>query len=107
MRCHHIGLLSIALFAGFALTGCAQKAEQAASQSTSDSLVASNPTEQTSGDITPQTTYQEPPKAEAPAAEPKPKKERKPKPEEGASNPAPESSSPSAPPSEPPGAPSA
>ena len=66
MRCHHIGLVSIALFAAVALPGCAQKTEQAASQSTSDSLVASNPTEQTSGDITPQTTYQEPPKAETP-----------------------------------------
>lgn len=60
--------LSIALIAAAASAGCGKKADQATSETASDSLVASNPTERQSGDITPQTTYQEPPQG-APASE--------------------------------------
>lgn len=44
----------------FALAGCARKTEQAA-ETTTDSLLSSNPTEQPTGDISPQTEYQPPP----------------------------------------------
>ena len=47
-----------------ALAGCASKTEQA-SETSSDSLLASNPVEQPAGDISPQTDYQAPP-AETP-----------------------------------------
>ncbi len=75
MRNLKFWILSIALMAAAASLGCAKKAEQATSEASSDSLVASNPTERQSGNITPQTTYQEPPKQEAPppVATPKPR----------------------------------
>jgi len=53
-------ILGVALIAAFCSTGCQKKAEQAATPASTDSLVASNPTERSSGNITPQTTYQEP-----------------------------------------------
>ena len=73
MRILKFWILSIALIAAAASMGCAKKAEQATSETSSDSLVASNPTERQSGDITPQTTYQEPPKAQTPAPAPAPR----------------------------------
>jgi hypothetical protein len=75
--------LGIALVAAIAAAGCGKQAGQATSETASDSLVASNPTERQSGDITPQTTYQEPPpeaqQPETPAPAPAPKP-RAPKP---------------------------
>jgi len=59
-------MLGLVLIAVLASVGCTKKAEQATSETSSDSLVASNPTERQSGDITPQAEYQEPPKTEAP-----------------------------------------
>lgn len=66
MRIFQHRTLLIALLAAIASFGCTKKAEQAASQTSNDSLVASNPTERPSGNITPQTAYQEPPKSETP-----------------------------------------
>jgi len=71
------GVLVIAL----ALTGCAQKSEQATNDTASDSLLAANPVEPPQTGITPQTQYQpeQTPKQETPpapkpvAAKPKPK----------------------------------
>ncbi len=55
------------------LAGCgAKKAEQAA-ESASDSLLASNPSEPASGNITPQTDYQQPAAEQPPAAAPAPR----------------------------------
>jgi hypothetical protein len=49
------------------LAGCGQRT-QVAEETSTDSLLAANPTEQTSGDLTPQTEYQEPaPQEPAPA----------------------------------------
>ena len=76
MRILKSWILSIALIAAAAAMGCAKKTDQATSETSSDSLVASNPTERQSGDITPQTTYQEPPKAETPAPAPRPRAPR-------------------------------
>jgi hypothetical protein len=55
------------------LVGCGgqQTADQAMEAST-DSLLAANPTEQTSGDLTPQTEYQEPATQAPPTPAPKP-----------------------------------
>ena len=66
MRNLRFWTLGIALIAAIVAMGCGKKAEQATSETSSDSLVASNPTERQSGDITPQTTYQEPPPAQKP-----------------------------------------
>ena len=49
-----VGVVVIAL----ALTGCAQKAEQQANETASDSLLAANPVEPPQTGITPQTQYQ-------------------------------------------------
>jgi hypothetical protein len=75
MRNHRLLTPGLALIAVLALAGCTKKAEEATSETSSDSLVASNPTERQSGDITPQTDYQEPGKTEAPppVATPKPR----------------------------------
>ena len=71
-----------ALVIALALTGCAQKSEQAANETTSDSLLASSPVEPPQSGITPQKEYQPeqqqketpPPPAPKPvAARPKPK----------------------------------
>src|SRR5437867_11658120 len=65
------GVLVIAL----ALTGCAQKSEQAANDSASDSLLASNPVEPPQSGITPQKEYQPEPQQKEetpPAPTPKP-----------------------------------
>jgi hypothetical protein len=83
--------LAVLLLAGV-LAGCARKQSDEAMYSSSDSLLASNPTEQTSGDITPQTEYQP---AEPPAAEPtrpapapsRPKPRPSPEPEPAPTNP--------------------
>ena len=53
------------------LAGCAKKSDQAA-ESAGDSLLASNPSEPATGDITPQTNYQQQPEA-APTKSPAPK----------------------------------
>jgi hypothetical protein len=70
-------LTTCVILAAFALiAGCGAKTEQAM-ESSSDSLLAANPTEPAPGDITPQTDYQQPqepvPQAPPPAAAPKPK----------------------------------
>lgn len=54
-----LGMVTLAL--GLAVIGCAKK--QTASESTSDSLLASNPQETPSGNINPQSSYQQEPKA--------------------------------------------
>lgn len=56
--------------------GCGKKADQA-SESTTDSLMTSNPVEQPQGQITPQTEYQPPPAQQTPPPAP-PKKTTKP-----------------------------
>jgi hypothetical protein len=66
-------ILGLALIAVCGSLGCQKKAEQAATPASSDSLVASNPTERSSGNLTPQTSYQEPqqqPQTPAPAPAP-------------------------------------
>ena len=76
MRYHPIGFVSLALFAAIALSGCSRNTGQATLETSSDSLVASNPTERSTGDITPQTAYQEPPpqtEAPPPVEAPKPR----------------------------------
>jgi hypothetical protein len=70
-------LTTCVILAAFALiAGCGAKTEQAM-ESSSDSLLASNPSEPAPGDITPQTEYQPPPEPAAvtppQAAAPKPK----------------------------------
>jgi len=57
-----------------ALSGCGAKKTDTAMENSSDSLLASNPTEQTSGNLTPQTEYQQPPAQEQTAPAPAPKK---------------------------------
>ena len=75
--------LGVALAIGLALTGCAQKSEQA-NDTASDSLLAASPVEPAQTGITPQTTYQpEPPQQQEPPPPPKPvaaKPKPKPKP---------------------------
>jgi len=66
MRRTLLFLLSLSLLA--LTVSCARQQDTAQQESAVDSLLASNPTEQTSGDLTPQTDYQEPP----PAPEPTP-----------------------------------
>jgi hypothetical protein len=80
MRNLRFWTLGIALLAAIAAAGCGKKAEQATSETSSDSLVASNPTERQSGDITPQTTYQEPPPAQKPPTPAPAPRPRAPKP---------------------------
>ena len=75
MRFLRILTLISVLVAAVAAMGCGKKAEQASTAS-SDSLVSSNPTEQQSGNITPQTAYQEPPKQQAPPPAEKPVRPR-------------------------------
>jgi hypothetical protein len=75
MRFLRILTLISVLVAAVAAMGCGKKAEQASTAS-SDSLVSSNPTEQQSGNITPQTAYQEPPKQQAPPPAEKPARPR-------------------------------
>jgi len=70
-------LTTCVILAAFALiAGCGAKTEQAM-ESSSDSLLAANPTEPAPGDITPQTEYQPPPEpapvAPPPAAAPRPR----------------------------------
>ncbi len=60
-----VSIVILGLMLVLAAASCAKKQETAQQESTVDSLLASNPTEQTSGNLTPQTEYQEPPKQEA------------------------------------------
>ena len=74
-----VALLTVAL----ALAGCGQRAQTASDQTSTDSLLAVNPTEQTTGDITPSTEYQEPapePPAPVKPAATKPRSTSRPKP---------------------------
>ncbi len=69
-------LTTCLILAAFALiVGCGAKNSEQAMESSSDSLLAANPTEPTQGDITPQTGYEQPaePAVQAPpVAAPKP-----------------------------------
>ncbi|HEY3215163.1 MAG TPA: hypothetical protein VGK93_01585 [Candidatus Eisenbacteria bacterium] len=69
--------LPLALMAILLVAGCAKKETAQQPESSVDSLLASNPTEQTPGDITPQTEYQPPEQKEEPPA-PAPRKTRTP-----------------------------
>jgi len=65
--------LVFAVVAVLAIAGCGKKAEQAQQNATgADSLLASNPTEQQSGNLTPQTDYQQPAQPAPPASTPAP-----------------------------------
>src|SRR5215471_10411877 len=65
----------VVLVAAAMIAGCGAKKNEQAAVSSSDSLLASNPSEPASGNITPQTQYQQPaPEAPAtPAPAPRPK----------------------------------
>jgi hypothetical protein len=79
----------VVLVAAAMIAGCGAKKNEQAMESSSDSLLASNPSEPASGTITPQTEYQQPaPEAPAaPAPTPKPKS-KPPAPRSEASKPA-------------------
>ena len=65
------GILAMAAL----LASCGAKKSEQAAESASDSLLASNPSEPATGDITPQTNYQQQPEAttpQTPARKPKP-----------------------------------
>lgn len=68
--------LAATLLLGGALSGCGGQKADLALENSADSLLASNPTEQTSGDLTPQTEFQPEPSSPtttpAPATKPKP-----------------------------------
>ena len=65
MRRYTILVLGIAL--ALSAAACAKKQETAQQETTVDSLLASNPSEQTPGNLTPQEQYQQPaPQAQAP-----------------------------------------
>ena len=54
-------LVTCVVLAGVAmLAGCGAKSTQQAMETSSDSLLAANPSEPAPGDITPQTPYQQP-----------------------------------------------
>jgi len=65
--------LGVSLVALALVIGCAKQQSAQQPESSVDSLLASNPTEQTSGDITPQTEYKPPEQAQEPPA-PAPRK---------------------------------
>lgn len=85
-----LALLAVSLFATALLSGCGQKADQAATDSSvSDSLLAASPIETPSGDIQPDTAFKPEPEAQQPPAEtpatpppaaPKPAAKPRPKP---------------------------
>jgi hypothetical protein len=89
---HRTALIAVAAFAMAAsLAGCGKKAEQAQQNtSTTDSLLANNPTEQQNGNLTPQTNYQQQPETQNPPtpAPTKPASKPKPKPAPAPSKPA-------------------
>lgn len=62
--------LAATLLLGGALSGCGGQKADLALENSADSLLSSNPTEQTSGDLTPQTDYQPAPDAQTPAPAP-------------------------------------
>ena len=72
------------------LAGCGARGTQQATDTSSDSLLAANPSEPAPGDITPQTPYQQPqePAPEPPVAAPKPRSES-PRPRSESPRPAP------------------
>src|SRR5262245_265393 len=80
----------VILVAAAMIAGCGAKTNEQAMESSSDRLLASNPSEPASGNITPQTEYQQPaPEAPAaPAPTPKPKS-KPPAPRSEAPKPAP------------------
>jgi len=84
-------LIAMAAFAmTAALAGCGKKAEQAQQNtSTTDSLLASNPTEQQNGNLTPQTSYQQQPETQTPPTPAPTKPASKPKPKPAPAKPAP------------------
>ena len=88
-------LIAVAAFAMAAsLAGCGKKAEQAQQNtSTTDSLLANNPTEQQNGNLTPQTNYQQQPQAQNPPTPAPTRTTSKPKPKPA---PAPAKTEPSA-----------
>ena len=60
-------VFSLALLLGASLFGCAQKTDETAlSETTTDSLLSTNPVEQPQGDLTPQEQYQSDPQAQTP-----------------------------------------
>jgi hypothetical protein len=75
-------LIAVAAFAmAVSLAGCGKKAEQAQQNtSTTDSLLANNPTEQQNANLTPQTSYQQQPESPPAAAPAKTASKPKPKP---------------------------
>jgi hypothetical protein len=81
-------LLSLCLVA--LTVSCAQKQDTAQQESAVDSLLASNPTEQTPGDLTPQTDYQAPqPEVTPPVSAPVTSKPKPSTPRPAASSPKP------------------
>lgn len=83
--------LAATLLLGGVLSGCGGQKADMALENSADSLLASNPTEQTTGDITPQTEYQPEPAAttQAPAPKPKPASPKPSAPKPSAPAPAP------------------
>src|SRR6185295_2774735 len=69
MRRSMFSLVLLALMLG--ALSCARKEDAAQQGSTVDSLLASNPTEQTSGNLTPQTDYQQPEQQAPPTPAPR------------------------------------
>ena len=62
-------VFSLALLLGASLVGCAQKADETVLSDTStDSLLSTNPVEQPQGDLTPQEQYQSDPRTQSPPA---------------------------------------
>ena len=70
--------IGIPLMAIVLVAGCAKKETAQQPESSVDSLLASNPTEQTPGDITPQTEYQPPEKQQQEPPAPAPRKTQTP-----------------------------
>ncbi len=64
-----ISVFSLALLLGASLVGCAQKTDETVLSDTStDSLLSTNPVEQPQGDLTPQEQYQSDPQTQSPPA---------------------------------------
>jgi len=77
------------------IAGCGAKNTEQASETSSDSLLASNPSEPAPGDITPQTQYQQP-QEPAPQAPPAPAPQRSARPHVQSSRPSEQSPKPAA-----------
>jgi len=73
--------LTAVMLLTIALAGCGQRSQTVSEETSTDSLLAANPSEQTAGDITPSTEYQEPAQTPAvPVSKPRPTTKPKPKP---------------------------